>query len=333
MQFEEVAKAKSLHEALLFSKPNVVGVGSGYRMVGPRRTDELCVIAMVEHKVPRAALTAHMMIPKEVGGIPTDVVQVGRLSAHSARLIKVRPALGGVSIGHYMVTAGTLGCVVRDRMTNKRMLLSNNHVFANSNQSVPGDPILQPGAVDGGAVPEDVIARLERAVPLRFSTGPATCHWAQLYAGFGNRIARMLGAHHSVEVGRSDLNAENEVDAALAIPLEDSAVSDEILDIGVIGGTTPPALGMLVRKSGRSSGFTTGTITILDASVDIHYGDRVARFVHQVVTTAMSTPGDSGSLLVDGGSLLAVGLLFAGSDQATVYNPIQTVLLRLEVVL
>ncbi|MBN2555656.1 MAG: hypothetical protein JXA97_06925 [Anaerolineales bacterium] len=333
MQSEEVAQAKSRYETFLFTKPNVVGVGSGYRTVGARRTDELCVIAMVDQKVPRAALTAPMLIPEEVGGIPTDVVQVGRLSAHSLRLTKVRPSPGGVSVGHYLVTAGTLGCVVRDRMTNKRMLLSNNHVFANSNQSAIGDPILQPGAVDGGAVPEDVIARLERAIPLRFSTGPATCPWAQLYAGLGNRIAGMLGAHHSVEVGWRDLSAENEVDAALAAPLEDSAVSDEILDIGVIGGTTPPALGMLVRKSGRSSGFTTGTITILDASVDIHYGDRSARFVHQVVTIAMSTPGDSGSILVDGGSLLAVGLLFAGSDQATIYNPIQTVLLRLEVVL
>jgi hypothetical protein len=47
----------------------------------------------------------------------------------------------------------------------------------------------------------------------------------------------------------------------------------------------------------------------------------------------MSQPGDSGSLLVAGGSLQAVGLLFAGSSQTTIYNPIGDVLQALAVVL
>jgi hypothetical protein len=47
----------------------------------------------------------------------------------------------------------------------------------------------------------------------------------------------------------------------------------------------------------------------------------------------MSKPGDSGSLLVAGDSLFAIGLLFAGSEQATVHNPIQDVLDSLEVVI
>jgi len=333
MPFEAVSKAKALHEAFLFSRPNVVGVGSGFRTVHARRTDEPCVIAMVERKMPRAALAPDSIIPAELDGIPTDVVQVGRLSALASRLEHIRPAPGGVSIGHYKVTAGTLGCVVRDRMTNTRLLLSNNHVLANCNDAVAGDPILQPGAVDGGDVPDDVLARLERWVPLRFASGPATCGLAQTYARIGNQIARLTGSHHVVDVGWNDPEAFNEVDAALAAPLSDDMVSDEILDIGVVGGTTPARLGMLARKSGRTSGFTTGTVIVLDASVDIHYGERSARFVNQVVTTPMSTPGDSGSLLVEGQSLLAVGLLFAGSDQATIFNPIQTVLNRLEVVL
>lgn len=50
-------------------------------------------------------------------------------------------------------------------------------------------------------------------------------------------------------------------------------------------------------------------------------------------THAMSAPGDSGSLLVAGDALRAVGLLFAGSNEATLYNPITTVLDMLEVIL
>ena len=52
----------------------------------------------------------------------------------------------------------------------------------------------------------------------------------------------------------------------------------------------------------------------------------VAQFENQIVSTPMSQGGDSGSLLVDADSRRAVGLLFAGSSQATVFNPIQTVL-------
>jgi hypothetical protein len=45
----------------------------------------------------------------------------------------------------------------------------------------------------------------------------------------------------------------------------------------------------------------------------------------------MSRGGDSGSLVVAGDSQLAVGLLFAGSDQATIFNPIQEVIKALNV--
>jgi hypothetical protein len=44
---------------------------------------------------------------------------------------RMRPAQGGVSIGHYKITAGTLGCLVRDGKGGT-YILSNNHVLANS---------------------------------------------------------------------------------------------------------------------------------------------------------------------------------------------------------
>ncbi len=45
----------------------------------------------------------------------------------------------------------------------------------------------------------------------------------------------------------------------------------------------------------------------------------------------MSQGGDSGSLLVGGDPAKAVGLLFAGSNQATIHNPIDEVLSCLEI--
>jgi hypothetical protein len=111
-------------------------------------------------------------------------------------------------------------------------------------------------------------------------------------------------------------------------------ILDEILEIGTVSGTTLPILGMSVRKSGRTTGLTSGSITVIDTTVDVSYGiGQTARFENQIVSTAMSQGGDSGSCLVDGDSTLAVGLLFAGSNQATIYNPIQAVLDCLDVVI
>jgi hypothetical protein len=95
----------------------------------------------------------------------------------------------------------------------------------------------------------------------------------------------------------------------------------------------PARLLMPVRKSGRSTGLTTGQITVIDTTVNVSYGEKSAQFEGQIVTGPMSAPGDSGSLLVAGDSLHAVGLLFAGSDQSTVFNPIQDVLDGLDVII
>ena len=64
----------------------------------------------------------------------------------------------------------------------------------------------------------------------------------------------------------------------------------------------------------------------------VNYGpDRPATFEEQIITTPMSNGGDSGSLLVAKDTSQAVGLLFAGSSQTTVHNPIKTVLSSLNV--
>ena len=328
-----VAQAKAAHQAALLAKPNVVGVGTGYRTVGKHLTDQVCLVTLVRRKVPLAGLDAQALVPAEVGGVLTDVLEVGDLRIQKARDVSWRPAPGGVSLSHFRVTAGTLGCLVRDRRSGVRLILSNNHVLANSNQALQGDAVLQPGALDGGRAGEDQLARLERFVPIAFTDEPGNCSLANGFAAVGNALSRLVGSRHRLEVRRIDPLAANRVDAAVARPLQDGWVDAEILEIGRVIGTAEPMLGMAVRKSGRTTGLTRGEIQVLDTTVTIGYGDRQARFDGQIVTSAMSSPGDSGSLLVAGDRLAAVGLLFAGSEQATIHNPIADVLEALEVTL
>jgi hypothetical protein len=327
----DVARIKEAHKAAILAMPNVVGVGIGYKVSGGTKTSEMSVVALVRQKVPRAALEPKEIVPREVDGVSIDVVEVGDLKALQAPTDRWRPAPGGVSIGHIRVTAGTLSCAVRAG-SGVRLVLSNNHVLANSNDASPGDVILQPGAADGGSEPGDAFALLERFCPIEFAEEPSNCSIARAVAAIANAAARLVGSHHRLTPVQENPLAVNLVDAAVARPLDDRSLRDDILGIGTVTGTAPAQLGMRVRKSGRTTGLTTGEISVLHTTVSVGYGPgRTAQFEDQIVTTPMSSPGDSGSLLVAADSPLAVGLLFAGSDQATIHNPIQAVMDCLEV--
>jgi hypothetical protein len=326
-QMEQAKQAKTLHSESLLTKPNVVGVGIGYKQTSGRVTGEVGVVVMVRKKIPMAGLESSALVPLRVEGVRTDVLEVGDLRPLQQPTDRWRPAPGGTSIGHYKITAGTLGSIVRDRRTGQRLILSNNHVLANSNEAQPGDPVLQPGSADGGVPEEDTIAHLERFCPIDFGTAPPTCSIAEAYVRVGNGLAGLMGSKHRLNTEQVNPAAVNLVDAAVAAPLNQKDILDEILEIGVVSSTTRAVLGLPVRKSGRTTGYTTGEVLVLDATVEVQYGlGRKGVFEQQIVTEALSRGGDSGSLLVEANTPRAVGLLFAGSDQATIHNPIQAVL-------
>src|SRR5262249_44010159 len=119
---------------------------------------------------------------------------------------------------------------------------------------------------------------------------------------------------------------ENTVDCAVAKPLDPSMFTDAIRGIGQVTTTKPATLGMKVRKTGRTTDTTQGTINLLNATVNIAYdtsaGQKTARFTGQIIADSMSQGGDSGSLIVDANENTAVGLLFGGSALATIVTPI-----------
>ena len=290
-----IARVLKRHERRLLKKSHVVGVGLGEKITAGVRTGRMGLKVYVETKVAKGRLAAHDLVPPRIATVETDVEEIGTLRPLAARrLQRARPAKGGASIGHYRVTAGTLGCLVKDHKTGRTLILSNNHVLANSNQARRGDPILQPGTADGGTVAKDTIARLERWVTLRFGKTP------------------------------------NTVDGAVARPLNDADVSADIASIGVPAGTRVGAIGLILQKTGRTTGHTWGEITGLHATVRVEYGGKTAVFRGQLMTSAMSGGGDSGSLVVDQ-QRRAVGLLFAGSARATVCTPITDVFTQLAV--
>ena len=307
---------------------NVVGIASGVKWSKGQPTGKPALLVLVSQKLEESELDPVDMVPKEIDGVPTDVLAIGYpyaggCDASEAGIQtlakKARPAKGGYSVGHYQITAGTIATGVYDILPGgtvsppahgigippRSYILSNNHVLANSNDASIGDPILQPGPYDGGTVPADVIGNLSRFIPITFEP----------------------------PIPRAQHN--NLIDAAVAeVPFHD--IDREVYWIGDIRGwrrKSKVVVGNVIKKTGRTTNFTVGRITAINATVDVGYGGgKVARFKNQFISTALSAGGDSGSLVTTLDNI-AVGLLFAGSDTATIINPIETVrsLLKVEV--
>ncbi|WDN90224.1 hypothetical protein BuS5_03195 [Desulfosarcina sp. BuS5] len=204
----------------------------------------------------------------------------------SQALLMMTGRITMLSISRWTEKGGSYRTV--QRFFSKNIPLSNNHVLANSNNARIGNPILQPGPYDGGRYPRDLIARLSRYVSIRFG------------------------------------GSSNYVDAAIAEG-QFHDLDRQIYWIGYVKGVRAVRVGEIVQKTGRTTNYTTGRVTAINATVNVNYGgSRVARMVRQIITTNMSAGGDSGSLLCDLNEN-AVGLLFAGSSRVTIHNDIRYV--------
>ncbi len=303
-----IMEVQDKHEAELLAMDGVVGVTPSLKMKGEKPTKTWSLTVLVEKKSPPGKLPKGARLPKEMAGVKIDVVEVGKLEAlvFNAR---VRPALPGYSIGHHNITAGTFGFLVQDirrccckfeksdcctptgeDCPGDYLILSNNHVLADVNQGQPGDLILQPGPIDGGVFPADGVATLERFEPIVF--------------------------------GASGYNL---VDAAVARPTYSRNVIASIIGLVIPRGVDQALVGDLMIKLGRTTQVTTGRVLATNATVNVNFGTAgVAQFRNQILTTAMSAGGDSGSGGMNA-NLNAVGLLFAGSSKITIFNNIANV--------
>lgn len=298
------------------------GYAIGRKYVQHKPTRDLAITVYVNKKLSLRRLPLVNRIPQTLripddraaGGVLDFITDVQEARFNSLEFTqRIRPAPSGISIGHVDITAGTLGGLVRDRETNNVVILSNNHVMANSNDAGIGDTILQPGPADGGVDPDDQIATLTRFVEIDFSEG-----------------------------------AENRVDGAIATPVNSADVIWNTLDIGPevprekrnLGDTD---IGDFVKKSGRTTEHTQGFVQAVFATVQVKYDlFQKATFIDQIICSQspaeedFSAPGDSGSLVYDSQNR-CVGLLFAGSEAGegeparTIVNPIGAVLRELDI--
>lgn len=273
---------------------NIVGVGYGAKIANGVIQEDVAVRVYVRAKLSKSLLATNEEVPLTINGVPTDIIQVGDIVALQ------RPTECGVSVGHFLITAGTLGCLVKSQTaTPDRFILSNNHVLANSNEGEVGENILHPAPMDGGD-PLQPIAVLTDFEPIKLDGSP------------------------------------NFIDAAIA---KITKVGDVLPSIVTIGNIQQPTMlaseYQSVRKQGRTTQHTIGIITDLSADIRVQFGSKVAFFENQLAIAGIngqfSSGGDSGSLIVDAVTRRPVGLLFAGGGNTTFANPIDRVLARFNI--
>jgi hypothetical protein len=294
---------RAVEKANIHKYPNVVGY-SNKLMPRVRRgvviPEEQCIRIYVEKKVPESKLSPSEIIPKKVKletgeEVCTDVVEIGKIKKLQQLdpKQKWRPSPAGVSTGRAdEISAGTIGWFIVDE-DGEIYAISNNHVWAKENQGRPGDPLVQPGRLDGGDPNKDVVFELLGFVPINFSGG------------------------------------ENKVDVAFARIIDFSNIYTSILNIGGISGKRVPGIGETVSKMGRTTGLTRGSVIDDAATLAVLYDNGTATFTDAIVAQGdnIIRGGDSGSPLLTSRGEFA-GLVFAGGDDgrtlvACKYNNIE----------
>lgn len=305
---EEIRQVKDQIADEFLSRPDITGVGVGFKEVGGVRTDQLAIVFYVKAKKDVAK---DETLPLTVRGIPTDVVELRISTGPLSRSVsedntqrevvapadvdtkKYDPLWGGISIGPSREIkgaygAGTLGVMGKDSKTKAPMMLSNYHVMCgNDGKAAKGDDICQPSRVDAWLEWCSNCAKLER--------------W---YVGDVKLDGTLYG-----------------IDAAVAEQSHRGTAFDKIVNIGEIAGVELATAKMLkdkVIKQGRTTGKTTGSLISVSLDVEDDFGPPYNKVKMSnlllVEPTDFIMEGDSGSILLLEDSLRAIGLLWGIGD-------------------
>jgi hypothetical protein len=217
-----------------------------------------------------------------------------------------RRACGSSCSPSNVLFAGTIGALIKRE--DDLFLLSNNHVIGGCNHAPVNTIIMTPAPRDsiGGIAPLE-IGRLSALCPLR------------------------SGDISFVEPCTTDAAIAKITNPALVTSWQGDDIN---------GYDTPtlyalPKAGMKVKKIGRTTGLTHGTIESLTVgtvklpykvegfNATVYFKD--FWFIKGDDNTAFAMPGDSGSLVVSEDGNIALGLIFAANGQYACITPLKSI--------
>lgn len=264
-----------------------------------------------------ATASALNRLPQTIGELPVEVHKIGRVQVKpqntTSNMGNVYFRNGRVCCGSSCAPSGrqysgTLGAMATDS-TGTIFAVSNNHIIGDCNHTPLGMPIMSPSSSDGRpGLPPKSVASHERIIELRsgipFLVAPCTLDVAMARVDVPSEVSSWQGG-----------------DPGFDTP---TAVKD-------------PEIGMKVKKFGRTTGLTEGTIASNVVLTQIPYDSGAFKgkvwfediwVVRSANGSAFAAPGDSGALVVTEDEEYAVGLIFGGNSKGDFVNimPISKVL-------
>ena len=303
---QEILKTKAAKEDDFLSRPGVTGVDVGPKITKGQKTKEISIRVYVEAKKD---VPAKERIPATIDGFKTDVIE--RKFVLHQRAVPVAdlkpkadtgtysPLEGGISIGPCLAIGGYIYVGTLGCFVKDR---DTNETLMLSNYHVMAE---------------------------KWDEGDNLCQPSRVDGGscpadtVGSLVRSVLSEH---------------VDGAVA-RVTNRNYKCHITEIGAVRGKATASVGQAVRKRGRTTGLTYGTVDSIDLTVSIEYddGDHILRNqigidVDESQSTEFGNSGDSGSVVVDNNGKV-IGLYFAGTSDGSfgVANPIDDVLDELNV--
>lgn len=319
--------ANELPREIILDKPNVIMVCAGTKIVDGVDTGEPCIVVGVRKKESEEALSAEEMIPAEVDGAITDVIEIPEFHPLGGNFApfntKYRPMRAGCSASISAVGGCTLGAIVKDSTDDTLVALTCNHCAGlkpDPSGAIPTDSTwyvdpaegtnyMQPSRLDGGTDPASVCGVVKRIIPIKFNFGTNTVDVA---------ISTLTSTAMPGVIGLTNL-----------------APTFGSKDDYIVGDT--------LYKVGRTSGLTEFKVTNKNVSITFNYTPTcVATFTNIVQCDRDTYPnqdlvgGDSGSGVYAfvGGQYKLVGIAFVANTLfggTMGFCPIETIATELDI--
>jgi len=276
---------------------SIVGIGRGPGekdgKPAPNKSD--CIRFYVSSKPAPGVLNSNheSFIPTQLNGVPTDVIEVGRVLSFSDNDHVSPGALVTLPNNSQVAPSdfGVLGALVRETTTGAIGLISCNHVIAWNERVPPGSQIHI--ASQDQLVTDDAsaVATLVKCIRLeRDKDNRADCAYARCHTDYSWK--QTFGKHDPV------------------LPqVEDPAIGDRV-----------------VRIDGEESGY----IADISATIEVDYEFGTYRLVDQIVIRAdagkpFAAPGDSGATVLrqDGNARVPIAMVWGGRRNLTYASPLK----------
>lgn len=282
----DIKKILKKHKQSLLAIPGCTGVAIGYKETKGEIIDQLAIVVFVKEKLSNVA--SEDLIPKNIDGIPTDVIErdFGHELTATDPFARFDQLFSGISITPRVVPPawGTLGCIIHTtgnaNVPPGNYLLTNQHVLWYADPANPNSysrEVIQPGNTDEPAPADYICGNYVHGQ----KTPQSDCAIASIDPG---RTWKNEVPNHPWRPGRRDLK-----------------------------GVATAAVGDEVYKYGATTKNTRGVVRY------VHYNHPIlpiqdAIYIENPDGSMWVAKGDSGSVLIRYDDDMVVGLNFAADD-------------------